>query len=216
MGKSTSHSTTRKLSRAQVAKIMGVPDYEVAAMDGQQLHPIRSRSRVWQYDVDEVGAAMKQKMAALSKTHAEPDGATMAAVFALFEAKVSLPKIVVKTQQPLSLVVELRSKYDEWHKSVTISASAVRQLCALLGQEFHNARGLYPAVRRALEARLEEGRADCLEFGEVLDPITGKPRPVGPKLTTLDAGLTNTSDGTSDHEGDDAAKDDGGAGNDEE
>lgn len=194
MGKSTNHSTTRKLSRAQVAKVLGVQDHEVAAMDGHQLHPARSSSRVWQYDVDEVGAVLQQR-AAISKAPAEPDGATTAAVFALFEAKKTLPKIVVATQQPLSVVVDLRNKYDEWHRSITITASGVRRLCALLGQEFHKARELYPAVRRALEARLEEGRADCLDFGEVLDPVTGQLRPVGPKKTATPAVPASVEEG---------------------
>ena len=195
MGKSTNHSTTRRLSRAQVAKVLGVQDHEVAAMDGRQLHPTRSKCRVWQYDADEVGAVMQQRTATLPKPTAEPDGASTAAVFALFAAKRSVPKVVVATQQPLSVVADLRYKYDEWHRSITLTASAIRQLCALLGQEFHTLQELFPAVRRALEARLEEGRADCLDFGEVLDPVTGQLRPVGPKKPATAVALANTHEG---------------------
>ena len=201
MGKRTNHSTTKKLSRAQVAKVLGVQDYEVAAMDGKLLHPTRAKNRVWHYDVDEVGAVMQKRSAALSKASAEPDGASQASVFALFAAKKSVPKVVVATKQPLSVVADLRHKYDEWQGSITITASGIRQLCALLGQEFHTSHELYPAVRRALEARLEEGRADCLEFGEVTDPVTGKLRPVGPKKTTTEVIAANSQEGATHGDG---------------
>lgn len=189
MGKSTNQSATRKLSRAQVAKVLGVQDHEVAAMDGRQLHPTRSSSRAWQYDADEVGAVLHKKgeTQTRSKSVTEPDGASTAAVFALFEARKSLPKVVVATQQPVSVVVDLRNQYDEMRGSITITPSGVRRLRAMLGQDFHNIRELFSAVRRALDARLEEGRADCLEFGEVLDPATGQLRPVAPKKAAADA-----------------------------
>lgn len=177
-----SPTAARGLTRQQVAEFLGVTDREVARMDGRQLHPTRAPDRVWRYDVAEVKELLAREMLndVDRRDATDVDGETTATVFALFAARKPLAKVVIATRQPANVIKRLRAQYDDLRNSVTISPTLASELSATLGQPFRDGRDMLAAVRRALEIRFDEGRADAHEFGQVLDPSTGKLRPVAP------------------------------------
>ncbi|MDX2023232.1 MAG: hypothetical protein SF187_23565 [Deltaproteobacteria bacterium] len=181
--KSTDHGAKGRLARAQVASLLGVSDEEVAMMDGHQLHPTRTSSRVWQYRSDEVRAVLLQRagLTERSSANGDPDDETAATVFALFEAKKSLPKVVMTTKKSPRTIWQLRAEYDEMRRSLLVPPRVLGQLATVLGRQVRQVDDLMPALCSALDARFEEGRVDSLEFGQVLDPATGKFRPVQPR-----------------------------------
>ncbi|MDX2087876.1 MAG: hypothetical protein SFX73_08500 [Kofleriaceae bacterium] len=161
-----------------MAELLGFSDRDVAKMDGRQLHPTRAPDRVWRYDLAEVRAVLDKRGPSTHVEVPEPDGETTAAVFTLFAARRPLTKVVVATKQPARVVSHLRALYDDMRGSLTIPGSVLAELRELLRSELKQPSDLAPAIRAAFELRLEEGRADALDFGQVLDPSTGQLRPV--------------------------------------
>ncbi len=182
MGKDMISPAARGLTRSQVADILGVTDRDVARMDGRQLHPTRTADRAWRYDAREVRAYLVSTVAArIADVHPEADGDTTAAAFTLFQTRKATASAVIELRQPVSVVLRLREQYDEMRGSLTLPASVLAELRACLEQGFSTPRALVKAVREALEARFDEGRAEAQDCGAVLDPATGKLRPVMPR-----------------------------------
>ena len=77
---------TARMTRRQVAQVLGVKVHEVAQMDGRELHPVRTEDRGYRYEAEEVGAVVSERIArTLQPTAAfEPDGPTTPAAFKLF------------------------------------------------------------------------------------------------------------------------------------
>jgi hypothetical protein len=183
MGKQSISPAARWLSRSQVAVLLGATDRQVAKMDGRQLHPTRAPDRVWRYDPAEVRALLSGPGAASERgaPRALVDGEVTAEVFALFEAGKPLPQVAIATKQTAATIMQLRAEYDAMVGGLLLRADTVADLRTLAGADARTPRDLVAAIRRALDARFEEGRADAQDFGEVLDPATGQLRRVEPK-----------------------------------
>lgn len=173
----------RGLSRSQVAELLGMSDREVAKMDGRQLHPTRAPDRVWRYDPAEVRALLVSALGGGDKAGLRPlvDGEITAAVFALFEAGKSLPQVAIATRQTATTIMHLRGEYDGMVGGLLLPTDAAAELRTLAGADARSAHDLVAALRRAFDARFEEGRAEAQDFGEILDPSTGSLRRVEPK-----------------------------------
>lgn len=179
------------LTRTQVAQLLEISDREVAKLDGRQLHPSRAPNRAWLYDPAEVRSVL-MNAAAIQTT--ELDGDVTAAAFAMFEARKSLPKVVVALKAPAHVVMRLREQYDRMRGSLTLAGTALSALKRLLGESaLRDGNDVISATQRALEAKLEEGRLDATEFGVVLDETTGKMRPVVPLARSAAAPVASNS-----------------------
>lgn len=141
-------------------------------MDGGRLHPIRGADRVWRYPIDEVRQLLQPA--------GEPglDGETAAAAFAMFESRKSVAKVVVALKRPPAMIIGLRREYDDMKNSLILPRVVVIDLRRMLGRDFRNGRELVEAIRDALDRSYQEGRSEAEECGRVLDPMTGKMRPV--------------------------------------
>lgn len=189
MGEKAVLPAARGLTRLQVAELLGITDRDVARMDGRQLHPTRALDRAWRYDAREVRALMLNGPDARSAADApEPDGEVTAAAFALFQARKATYTAVIELRQPASVVQRLRAQYDDMRGSLALPAAVVGELRGSLERPFSTPRQLVEAVRDALEARFDEGRAEAQDCGAVLDPVSGKLRPVMPRQAELPAG----------------------------
>lgn len=183
MARRSDSPAARGLSRSQAAEILGMTDREVAKLDGRQLHPTRAADRVWRYDPAEVRALLLNAApgAPGASMRAAADGDVTAAVFALFEVAKTLPQVAITTKQTAATIIQLRAEYDAMNGSLVLLPDTVRELRLLTGTDARTGPEVVAAVRRALDARFEEGRADAHDFGEVLDPSTGELRKVPPR-----------------------------------
>lgn len=176
--------TARGLSRAQVAEMLGVSDREVAKMDGRQLHPTRAPDRMWRYEIAEVRALVEVRgtasLAAPSEIEPAIEGKLSAAVFKLFEARKSLPKIVIATEQNPDTITALHGRYEKMRGLLVLPKAIVAEIHGMVDQAFATPRELVESLRTSLRSRFEQGLSEAHEFGQVTDPQTGKLRPVAP------------------------------------
>jgi hypothetical protein len=162
------------LTRRQVARIMGVDELRVAAMDGRELHPSRRADRSWVYEPNEVAAVL---------IGGTTSGTVTARVFTLLRDGKSLRDIVIETLQPARRIQELCAEHDELERSITLEWAVVDELKTIFGASaVKDGKALLASVRAALDAKFRagfiEGRADVEDYGEVINPVTGERRKV--------------------------------------
>jgi hypothetical protein len=175
------------LSRRQVALLLGITVEAVAKLDGIRLHPVKDRGRCWRYDSAEIRSMLGNRGGAPVATNSI-DGEVTAAAFELFEQGKTLPQVVIATRQTAACVQARRREYDEMTGALLLPAAVVHELTSLLGRRRDelSAEALAEAIRSslALQFRLgqEEGRPQsaAVDFGEIVDPITGQRRRVIP------------------------------------
>jgi transcriptional regulator with XRE-family HTH domain len=170
--------SARGLTRAQVAELLGVTDRDVVKMHGRQLHPAHASNRLWLYEPREVRALLTGRPAAAGNENTEPDGSVTAAAFALFGARKPLPAVVVELKVNASTALRLRAEYDEMRGSLLLPTGTVKQLRSVVGGDFRTPQELVAMLRDALEARFDDGWNEAQNCGAVVDPATGKLRPV--------------------------------------
>lgn len=181
-----------RLTRSQVSALLNMSPREVAKLDGRQLHPTRSSDRTWRYDCAEVRALLAPGSFGHTfdaKGHGI-DGDMTAKVFQHFLKRTPLAKVAVETKQTAQALQYLRAQYDELRGSITLPRKVIVELKDLVCQNFSTAPALLSAVRFALQARFEEGRADAHDFGQILDQTTGQLRPVSPPGSAAALGET--------------------------
>lgn len=103
-------TTTRPLTRGQVAERLGVSVASVRRMEGKSLHPTIEGASVRHFDPAEV-EAVKGTLAATPKKSAPSDGALHAKAFRLFREKREFDEIVIELEQPPAVV---RGLYRDW------------------------------------------------------------------------------------------------------
>jgi hypothetical protein len=179
--------TAKWLSRRQVALVLGITVEDVAKLDGNRLHPVKDRGRCWRYDSAEIRSLMGSR-GGQTMTTTSTDGEVTAAAFELFEQGKSLPQVVIATRQTAACVSARRREYDEMTGALLLPAAVVHELASLLGRkrEELSAEALVEAIRSSLAVQFrlgqEEGRpaSAAVDFGEIVDPITGQRRRVIP------------------------------------
>jgi hypothetical protein len=178
-------STPTLLTRRQVAALLGVSETEVKARDNEAFHPTKGADGSWRYPPEEVAAVLRGLVVADSG--AEPPGAVCAAAFELFEAGKKLPEVVIALKQPPALVRSLRSEYDVMAASLTITPASVAHMAQALRTPIRDEVHLVSLVAdlgerfsREYQRGYDAGFADASDLGEIVDPITGKSRPLKP------------------------------------
>ena len=178
-------STPTLLTRRQVAALLGVSETEVKARDNEAFHPTKGADGSWRYPPEEVAAVLRGLVA--GDSGAEPTGAVCAAAFELFEAGKKLPEVVIALKQPPALVRSLRSEYDVMAASLTITPVSVAHMAQALRTPIRDEAQLVSLVAdlgerfsREYQRGYDAGFADANDLGEIVDPLTGKPRPLKP------------------------------------
>ncbi len=178
-------NTATLLTRRQVAALLGVSESEVKARDNVALHPIKGADGSWRYPPEEIAAILRGLV--VGDSTAEPSGAVCAAAFELFDAGKNLPSVVITLKQSPALVRSLRSEYDVMAASLTVTPASVAHIAQALGTPIRDEAQLVLLIADLRERFGQEyqrgydaGLADANDLGEIVDPITGKPRPLKP------------------------------------
>ncbi len=160
----------------QMAELLGIPESEVSRMDGRLLHPVRTGDRRWLYDLAELRALLDRS--------SEPrggrpivSGETTAEVFELFEAGKTLAQALIATRQTAETIMHLRAEYDRMVGAMVLPAATVSELRTAIGMDF-GAHTVVEVVKAALLRMFQEGREYETDLGVVLDPRTGKMKPI--------------------------------------
>jgi hypothetical protein len=184
-------STSPQLTRRQVASLLNVSESEVKKQDNAVLHPTNGSDGSWRYAPEEVAAVLRGLVGGDSDP--EPTGAVCAAAFELFEAGKKLTEAVIALKQPPGLVRSLRSEYDEMIAGLTITPASVALMAQALQTPIRNEEQLVSLVADLGQRLGEEyqrgydaGLADANDPGEIVDPTTGRRRPL--KLDDVAAG----------------------------
>jgi hypothetical protein len=178
-------STPTLLTRRQVAALLGVSETEVKARDNEAFHPTKGADGSWRYPPEEVAAVLRGLV--VGDSGAEPTGAVCAAAFELFQAEKKLPEVVIALKQPPALVRSLRSEYDVMAASLTITPVSVAHMAQALRTPIRDEAQLVLLIAdlgerfsREYQRGYDAGFADANDLGEIVDPLTGKPRPLKP------------------------------------
>jgi hypothetical protein len=178
-------NTATLLTRRQVAALLGVSEGEIKARDNMAFHPVKGADGSWRYPPEEVAAILRGLV--VGDSGAEPNGAVCAAAFELFQAGKNLPAVVIALKQPPALVRNLRSEYDVLAASLTVTPASVAHIAQVLEAPIPDEAQLVLLIADLRERFGQEyqrgydaGLADANDLGEIVDPITGKPRPLKP------------------------------------
>jgi len=87
-----------------------------------------------------------------------PTGAECARIFRMFEERKALRDIVVETEQPPRVVLELRRQYAEMGRDLLIAPGAVEELRELLDWQGEGDKSLVAAVHKRLRYQFDRGR----------------------------------------------------------
>src|SRR5437868_5505797 len=90
-----------KLTRAEVARRLGVSVTTLRRMEGTKLHPMRRSDGVHMFDATEVEAAVvtyRQVRSRSARTSTEADGALAAQAFECFDQRVPVSDVVKRLQ----------------------------------------------------------------------------------------------------------------------
>jgi transcriptional regulator with XRE-family HTH domain len=113
------------LTRADVARRLGISRSSVRRLEGGELHPELGADGIWRFDPAELRSSVtatrsvrpsaRPAVQVTSGTTAAERGRLAARVFRLFERQWTLPQIVLATKQPPDVV---RALYHEWLTSL--------------------------------------------------------------------------------------------------
>jgi len=174
-----SNNTTTKLTRRQVAALLGILESEVKAKDGDTFHPTKGKDGSWLYSVDEVVIAVRggDTTVDTGKT-----GAVFARAFELFKQGKTLSEVVIALQQVPETVRSIRAEYDAMAGSMVLSKKTVSLIEGSSQSRVRDEMQLLCLIERLQIERdtaYREGHADAGDMGEVLDRRTGKMVSVG-------------------------------------
>ncbi len=177
-------TTATTLTRRQVAALLDETEAEVKGRDNVSFHPGKAGDGSYRYDPREVAAALRG--VAGGEPGAEPNGAVCGAAFELFRDGKSLPDAVIALKQVPAVVRGLRVEYDTMTSSLTIAPPSLEALSKALRVRPRDEAHLVELVTTlseqvASEYRRghEDGIAEATDLGEIVDPNTGKKRPLG-------------------------------------
>jgi hypothetical protein len=174
-----SNNTTTKLTRRQVAALLGILESEVKAKDGDAFHPTKGKDGSWLYSVDEVVVAVR---GGDTTVDTGTTGAVFARAFELFKEGKTLSEVVIALQQVPETVRSIRAEFDVMEGCMVISSTTV---ALIEGASLSRVRdetqllGLIERLRIERDTAYQEGQADAGDMGEVLDRCTGKMVSVG-------------------------------------
>jgi hypothetical protein len=177
-------TTAPLLSRRQVAALLDVSEAEVKTRDNLTFHPSKAADGSYRYKPQEVAAVLRG--IAGGDPGAEPNGAVCGAAFELFKDGKSLPEAVIALKQVPSVIRGLRVEYDAMTLCLTIGQPSIETLAKILRGRPRDEAHLVELVT-ALSEQLgteyrrghEDGVAEATDLGEIVDPSTGKKRPLG-------------------------------------
>jgi hypothetical protein len=185
-------SNATLLTRRQTAALLGVPEAEVKARDNEAFHPVKGPDGGWRYQPEEVAVVLRGAFG--DRPGAEPTGSVCADAFELFQAGKKLTEVVIALKQPPALVRSLRAEFDAMALSLTIAPTSVETMAKVLGTTIRDEAHLVALVeafsdRLRLEYRngYGAGMTDANDLGEIVDPGTGKKRPL--KQDDIAAGM---------------------------
>jgi hypothetical protein len=177
-------NTATLLSRRQVAALLGVSEAEVKSRDNLTFHPSKAADGSYRYEPQEVAAVLRG--VAGGEPGAEPNGAVCSAAFGLFKDGKSLPEAVIALKQVPSVIRGLRVEYDAMTSCLTIGQPSLETLTQVFRGRPRDEAHLVELIT-ALSEQLateyrrghDDGVAEATDLGEIVDPSTGKKRPLG-------------------------------------
>jgi hypothetical protein len=183
-------NTASLLSRRQVAAILKLTEAQVRADDNVVFHPTKAPDGSWKYAPEEVAAVLHGGVD--GDTAGDASGAVCAAAFALFRAGKALADAVIELKQPPAVIRRLRAEYDLMAGCLTLDRSTLEALAKVLrGQPRDQANlvemvaALSERVRVEHERGYAAGLTEATDLGEIVDPATGKCRPLGSEEAAL-------------------------------
>lgn len=182
------NKTSIKLTRRQVAAVLAISEAEVRSKDNEILHPTKGSDGSWVYAAEEVGFVAR---GGDSPANVPPTGATCAMAFELFAAGKSMSEVVIALKQQPAAVRTLRAEYDSMVGCLTLSKATVMLLEKASRSSVRDEQQLLDLIgglRRECEAAYQEGYSDAGDWGEVLDPRTGKMKPLNPNGVAVERG----------------------------
>ncbi|MGC9985856.1 MAG: hypothetical protein ABSF35_19805 [Polyangia bacterium] len=176
-------TTSTLLSRRQAAALLGRPESEVKARDGEAFHPIKGPDGSWRYLPAEVAAVIRG--GAPSAPGLPPAGTTCSEAFSLFQAGKSLTEAVITLKQAPDVVRAIRAQYDAVTTILSLSGEALSCMEKVFGKPIQTEKEFLAALS-AFQNRLDaefvrgyrSGAEDANDFGEVVDSATGQRRRV--------------------------------------
>jgi len=171
------------LSRRQVAALLNESELEIKGRHDTTLHPIKGADGSWRYQPEEVAALLRGLSG--GEPGVEANGAVCSAGFELFRDGKSLTDVVITLRQTPAVVRNLRVEYDSMAACLTIGQEPLARLSGVLratprdeAQLFELVAGLAARAEQEYRRGYEEGLADATDLGEIVDPSTGKKRPL--------------------------------------
>jgi len=171
------------LSRRQVAALLGVDEADVKSRDNATFHPVKVADGSWRYPPEEVAAVLRGLVA--DDGTGELSGAVCAEVFQQFKASKPMADVVIAVRQPPAVVRTLKVEYDSMTESLTISKDTLHAMEKVLGTVPKDESKLTELVNLLAERCHQEyrrgyadGAAEAGDMGEIVDPSSGKTRPV--------------------------------------
>lgn len=169
------------LSRRQVAALLNESEAEIKARHDTTLHPIKGADGSWRYQPDEVAAVLRGLTG--GEPGVEANGAVCAAGFELFRDGKSLTDALIALKQTPAVIRNLRIEYDSMAACLTIGQESMDRLSIVLRikprDEAHLLElvaGLAARAEQEYERGHQDGLAEASDFGEILDPTTGRKR----------------------------------------
>ncbi|MGD0838413.1 MAG: hypothetical protein ABSB49_17385 [Polyangia bacterium] len=176
-------SNPTHLTRRQVAALLGVAETEVKSRDNATFHPMKAADGSWRYPPEEVAAVLRGLVT--EDSTAEPSGALCAKAFGHFRGGKSLVDVVVELQATPAIVRSLRAEFDSMTSCLTFGSTTLHALGNLLGSVPKDEATTIALVTALVEKVTHEyrrgyadGLAEANDLGEIVDPSTGKRRPI--------------------------------------
>jgi hypothetical protein len=152
-------------------------------------HPVKAADGSWRYPPEEIAAVLRGLVA--DDATVEPNGAICAGAFQQFRDGKTLVDVVIGLKLEPPAVRRLRAEFDSMTGSLTLESAMLQAVGKLLGtvpKDGTNVVALVTALVEKAGSEYRRGYADGLseasDLGEIVDPDTGKKRPLAPHEVT--------------------------------
>jgi hypothetical protein len=180
------------LTRRQVAALLGIAEAEVKTRDNMTFHPVKAADGSWRYPPEEIAAVLRGLVA--DDATVEPNGAICAGAFQQFRDGKTLVDVVIGLKLEPPAVRRLRAEFDSMTASLTIESATLQAMGKLLGTMPKDETSVVDLVTALVDKAASEyrrgyadGLAEAGDLGEIVDPDTGRKRPLAPHEVTAAA-----------------------------